>query len=479
MPIEIVNISLEEREKALNVEEGHFSDLKAIEIAPAKLTRTIAAFANADGGELYVGIAQNKETSVRCWNGFSSPEHANGHIQIFEQLFPLGTGYSYTFLRCAPDTTLVLKVDIQKSRTVQYASDSRAYVRRGAQNIPCQSAGDLEQLRRNKGLSSFETELVNAEPELITNSVVSIGFMLAIVPAAEPAEWLRKQNLIVSGKPTVAGIILFAEEPQALLPKRTGIKIYRYRTSADEGTRETLDGTPSSVEGHAYRQIYESVKIVSAIIESVRVNTPTGLEPVKYPATALHEIITNAVLHRDYSIADDIHIRIFDNRVEVVSPGTLPAHITPENILEERFSRNGVIVRLINKFPEPPNKDVGEGLNAAFSAMREMQLKPPIIEQRGYSVRVSLRHEALATPEELILKHLELNASIKNSVARQICFIGSENKMKGILQRLVTKGLIELVPGSTRYSATYRRAQHSDTVMKPDPVKENLLPGFE
>jgi len=210
------------------------------------------------------------------------------------------------------------------------------------------------------------------------------------------------------------------------------------------------------VEGHAYKQIAESFRITTSIIEAVRVNTPQGLEPIKYPMTALHEVITNAVLHRDYSLADDIHIRIFDNRVEVISPGSLPAHITRENILEERFSRNGVIVRLINKFPDPPNKDVGEGLNSAFLAMRDMKLKAPTIEQRENSVRVILRHESLATPEELILSHLKRHVSIRNSVARDICFIGSENKMKGILQRMVTNGLIELVPGTTRYSAAYR-----------------------
>jgi len=46
----------------------------------------------------------------------------------------------------------------------------------------------------------------------------------------------------------------------------------------------------------------------------------------------------------------------------------LPAHITPKNILKERFARNGNLVRVINKFPDPPNKDVGEGLNTAFEA---------------------------------------------------------------------------------------------------------------
>ena len=58
---------------------------------------------------------------------------------------------------------------------------------------------------------------------------------------------------------------------------------------------------------------------------------------IEYPIETLHEITTNAVLHRDYSVADDIHIRIFDNRIEVESPGRLPGHVTQENILDERF----------------------------------------------------------------------------------------------------------------------------------------------
>jgi ATP-dependent DNA helicase RecG len=202
------------------------------------------------------------------------------------------------------------------------------------------------------------------------------------------------------------------------------------------------------------------VQETAQIIESVRVNTPTGLEAVAYPATALHEIITNAVLHRDYSVADDIHIRIFDNRVEVISPGTLPAHITPENILNERFARNGVIVRLINKFPNPPNKDVGEGLNTAFQAMRAMQLKPPVVTQVGGSVKVMLRHEPLATPEELILEFLQSHEQITNKEGREICFIGSENRMKRIFQRMIANNLIELVPGTTRYTAAYRLIKH-------------------
>jgi ATP-dependent DNA helicase RecG len=67
-----------------------------------------------------------------------------------------------------------------------------------------------------------------------------------------------------------------------------------------------------------------------------------------------------------------------------------------------------------------------------------------------------LKHEPLATPEERILEYLQSNEKITNKIARDLCFIGSENKMKVILQRMGRKDLIERVPGTTRYSAAYR-----------------------
>src|SRR5690606_14888443 len=121
-------------------------------------------------------------------------------------------------------------------------------------------------------------------------------------------------------------------------------------------------------------------------------------------------------------ISEDIHIRIFDNKVEVWSPGKLPGHITPDNILTERFARNPGLVRLINKFTNPPNKDIGEGLNTAFESMRNLKLKMPEIIQDGNYVKVILRHEPLASPEESILMYLLKNKEIANRHAREICF---------------------------------------------------------
>ncbi|MGZ0173583.1 MAG: ATP-binding protein [Planctomycetales bacterium] len=453
--IEIVEITDSEVDRILAIEEGHFADLKAIEIAPAKLSRSISAFSNAEGGELYLGI--DEDDPVRTWRGFADVEDANGHLQTFDTLFPLGDGYSYIFLRSQNHPGVVLKIEVAKSRIVRLASNNTAYLRRGAQNLPQSSPEQLERLRRTKGLSSFETETVAADPSAITDSLQILEFMVEVVPSSEAEPWLRKQNLLRDDKPTVAGLILFSDEPQIALPKQCGIKLYRYNTKEEEGTRETLDFDPISIEGSAYSQIYSAVKQTSKIIQSVRIMTAEGLKPAEYPHEALHEIVTNAVLHRDYGISDDIHIRIFDNRVDVLSPGKLPAHITPENILNERFARNGVIVRLINKFPNPPNKDVGEGLNTAFSAMKQMNLKDPEVEQVGEYVRVRLKHESLGTPQELIIKYLSTHSLIANKQVRDITNIRSENSVKHILQRMVASGELEVVKGKTLFDTKYRK----------------------
>jgi ATP-dependent DNA helicase RecG len=178
-------------------------------------------------------------------------------------------------------------------------------------------------------------------------------------------------------------------------------------------------------------------------------------------------VVTNAVIHRDYSINDDIHVRVFDNRIEVASPGTLPAHVTVQNILDERFARNPKIVRILNKFKNPPNKDVGEGLNTAFEAMRKLKLKDPLIEQRENSVLVALRHEQLGTPEQIIVDYLRSNREINNAIARSICFIGSENSMKRVFQKMIASGLIERIPNRPLNKTGYVRGPNFPEDTRP------------
>lgn len=451
------NLTSAEIAKLFDKSEGHFLDFKGRLIQPAKLTRTISAFANSDGGEIFLGIEEPSGGGQKAWRGFKSEEDANGFIQTIEGILPLGQGSRMTFLSGESQEGTILYIEINKSRDIIKSSSGEVYIRRGPQNLPVNTPEQLERLRLNKGISSFESQTVAAPEHMVANSEEIIFFIMDVVPHQEPENWLRKQMLIVGEKPTVAGVILFADEPQALIPKHCGVKIYRYRTSEDEGTRESLDGTPQTVEGPAYRQIYASVAATKKIIEGIRRMTSMGLISIEYPEETLHEIITNAVLHRDYSIPDDIHIRIYDNRIEVESPGTLPGHITASNILDERFARNGNIVRIINKFPNPPNKDVGEGLNTAFRAMQRLQLKDPEVIQKNSSVLILIRHEQLASPEERIMRFLDSHASINNGEARETCVIREDWRVRSIFARMVEANMIEKVPGSTTSNTAYRK----------------------
>lgn len=455
MSIHIEHITVEQAEKIRLIDEGQFVDVKAREKSPRSLSEDISAFANTDGGDVYIGITDKE----RLWVGFDNIEAANGHLQLFEELFPLGTYFHYEFLQCNSKQGLVLHIQINKTQGITKASSGLSYIRRGAQSLPVNTPEKMKRLELTKGVTSFETELVNISKNIITDSAITKKFIEEVVPTTKPEPWLRKQVLIRDERPTVAGVLLFAEEPQAVLQKHCGIKIYRYKTREVEGFREVLADIPLTVEGCLYNQIQEAVKQTQEITESIPKLGESGFETFKYPPDTLHEIITNAVLHRDYSIKDDVHIRIFDDRVEVQSPGRLPAHITVSNILDERYARNGSIVRILNKFPDPPNKDVGEGLNTAFAKMTELGLKPPIINELDNAVLVLIKHEPLASPEEIIMRYLEEHGTIKNATAREITHTKTDFRMKGIFNRMDKSGLIEKVPGTRTSSTAWRKRQ--------------------
>ena len=475
MSIEAVKITSDQLNQILLCEETHFLDLKAIDVQPGKLCKFISGFANADGGELFIGIDEDtlEGKKTRYWRGFADQESANGHLQIFEQLFPLGDGYSYTFLISQGSPGLVLQVTILKSRGVVEASDGVPYLRRGAQTLPIKTQQALERLRLDKGIESFERKTIDVELEVITTSQVIFQFISFVVPSTEAELWLRKQQLIQKNKPIIAGILLFNDEPQAIFPKHCGVKIYRYRTKELEGTRDTLAFDPITIEGCLYDQIMQSVARTKEIVEGIPKVGDKGLESISYPEEAIHEIVTNALLHRDYSIACDTHIRIFDNRIEIENPGKLPGHITVKNILKEQCARNGAIVRIINKFPNPPNKDVGEGLNTAFQAMARLRLQPPEIYETETSVVVHIKHEPLASIEATIMAYLDEHKEITNKIARQETGIGSEATIKEAFCRLRDRGLIEAVLGRAKRNAAWRK------IGTIDYSQENVISVYE
>ncbi len=452
MPIDEERLSSERLQNLLGRKEGHFLDFKSKRIKPRSLPKHISAFANADGGELLIGVEEN--FGALNWEGFTDFEEANNLIAHLEDNYGVDGILRYTFLSAENKNGFLLLIEIEKSLRLTKTSDNEIYLRLGAQSVKQDTPDKIRRIEIDKGLFKYENTKTQTNETEIENTIVIIDFVLDVTPSSEPLPWLQKQKLCLEQKATIAGLILFSDEPQVELPK-AAIKIYRYKTKDNEGTRETLDFDPIAIEGCAYKMIYAAVKKVKEITESIPIVGAAGLEKISYPDVAIHEVITNSIIHRDYSLDDDVHVRIFDDRVEVESPGKLPAHITAQNILRERFARNPKIVRILNKFKNPPNKDVGEGLNTTFQAMRAVKLRDPIIDQRNNSVLVVLKHESLGSAEEIIVEYLRDHEEINNSTAREICFIGDANHVKRVFQKMQRSKLIERIPDRAQNKAAY------------------------
>jgi ATP-dependent DNA helicase RecG len=95
-------------------------------------------------------------------------------------------------------------------------------------------------------------------------------------------------------------------------------------------------------------------------------------------------------------------------------------------------------------------------LRTAFDAMKSLKLQPPEIIDKGTSVLIVIRHQRLASPEEMIVEYLQTHDEIANAVVRQLTSIGSENTVKRIFQRMIKAGELESIPGRSLRDAAYR-----------------------
>lgn len=439
--------------------EDHFFDRKAMAASGRTVQKIAVAFANADGGEFVVGVADVEEEPVadNRWSGAAQIEDFNSHLQALSEIKPTLVA-DYSILDADGRSGLVLLVRVEKSAAVHQTADGTVYVRKGAQSLPIKDQQRILDLQFAKGAVSFEDQVLrNAPTEEVSEGAELQRFLAEYSPKSDALEFALNQNLIdrKTWEPKVAGILLFNGNPAAVMPRKCSVKIARYETREDDPERDHLKST-RTLEGPLYALIHETISTVTEAMSAVAVWTLSGLKTLQYPPEAIWEIIVNAIIHRDYSISDDVQVLIFDNRIEVVSPGKLPGYVSVENILDARYSRNSKIVRNLARYPNPPNKDLGEGLNTAFQKMKEWRLKQPEIAEDGNYVRVTIPHIPLAAPTEAILEFLGNNKTITNRQAREITGIRSENLVKIEFYKLRDEGLLEMVPGLKGPAAAWR-----------------------
>ena len=483
-------------EDILSREEGQTFDRKSIRIKPKDLAVTMIAFANADGGDLVVGITDGKKEI----EGVDGDEKILNEIRRtpFDFCAP-SVNAQVEMVPCVDRTgkdNHVLVFHVEPSLRVYVNQADEVFLRVGDKSKKL-SFDERFQLMNDKGQSCYEeTAVYSAELDDIDMSLVD-DYCQKSGYSKSSMEFLTENHGYVverNGKkhPTVASLLMFGKKPQDFLP-RASVRFIRY-----EGTEEKT-GTEMNVikdvifEGPVREQIDKSVAFLATQIKERTYLGADGkfITEVEYPEFVRQEMIVNACCHRDLSITGtDIQVKLFDDRLVVESPGNLPGLVRPDNIRHTHFSRNPRLARYLKTYKYV--KEFGEGVDRMCREMEADGLLPikyykndfilqavawsknakeagsDKVAISGDKVLISVDKEAISGDKVLIkwnevkerclpntikiLEYLAQNESISNAAAREITGL-SASGVRRILNDLIENKIV--VPKGDKKSRVY------------------------
>lgn len=423
----VIKVGNEEVIDLCTRQEDDFFDRKSARIKPNQIQDVAVAFANAEGGTVVVGVEDANPDKypnpIDRWRGAEDIESYNPIISNLASLNP-SIDYVHQFLyrEGGYKKAYVLRLTIRKSQKVHETAKGEVLLRKGAQSLTLRGA-KVQELMRAKGVTSEEdTALPSVRAETIVEGE-HLKSYLATLPMTDkdPFNFTVQENLLPETMhPTVALILLFAQNPSAAMPRQCAVRIVRYDSSEEEIERDALTDDRHTIEGPLHLQIAQAFQNLKEVIGRCQCWTMDGLQAPTYPDEALYELLVNSVLHRDYSISDNVLISVYRNRIEFRSPGRLPGYVTVANIRDARFSRNPKLVRLLAKYPNAPNKDLGEGINTVYERMRKAGFIDPILYEDGVNLYVTLKRAPKDDPTSVITKFVEKHGHITNRQALDI-----------------------------------------------------------
>ena len=368
--------------------------------APEEMAAYLVALANDRGGTIVVGMAKPGPKG-----GISRVGGPHNPAKVQDQVMQAA-------LACDPpliiDTPLLqtyrthplVVIHIPPDLPHVYNINGR-YVIWADEQLQPLSGHLLRQLIFARGESGFEHLLVpNATLRALNwDAVTSYTRSVDGLRHLSPEEALIKRGCLREDggglKPTYAGLLLFGLDPQRWLPD-SGMTVARYTglQMSDTFIRADIQGTLPEQARKAETFIMENIH------RDVKLNALQRTDDYLYPVAAVREVIVNAIAHRDYSIkGDHIRLLIFGDRIECYSPGRLPGHITVDNILDERFSRNSTIVQML--FDLGFIERLGYGINRVLRSMVEAGLPEPTFEETAAGFKIILKNNAsVATPQD-------------------------------------------------------------------------------
>jgi ATP-dependent DNA helicase RecG len=340
-----------------------------------RIGENLIALANTHGGQILLGVRGRRKGRVE---GLPAPEETKELVMEVSQ-------------RCSPRLSLpmpevlfvenlpVLVVTVPDSLPNVYHWRGRYLHRPHQSNVPL-SGSELLSLLLVRGEHKFES-IVPEGTSLNDLDLAQVSAYGAHIKDAfeDPLQLLLERGYLVNSPdgplPTYAALLLFGHNPQAYLPHaRIQLAQYPGTTATDEGERQ-------EASGRLMEQVRRAEDFLQAHMRRGRIwQDSERVEVTEYPIEAVREAIVNAVVHRDYGLySDEIRVSMFENRIEIYSPGRLPGSITEDNIQEERFLRNPRIAQTF------ANIQLGEGMGYGFdriiAMMEETHLPPPVFRE--------------------------------------------------------------------------------------------------
>jgi ATP-dependent DNA helicase RecG len=417
------------------------------------LAETMVAFANADGGTILLGV--NEQGQVV---DYLTDEDVEG--QLVQAMVmcrpPVVTEWEQSEL---PEGVIVA-LKIARSPELHALADGRVLIRAGTINKP-PSGEVIRHLAATKSSGDFEREPVAGATLVDLDRAVLDEYMkLRQERGRRPLRGTEHDHLVdigtiaEDGTPTVAGMLLFGKHPQAFLPQ-SGIIFVKFLGKeargrdglAGYGRRVEIEGSLAQMVERAWSLVMEETQ-VEAVVTGLRRN-----EMPEYPRFAVREALVNAVCHRDYRLSGRrVEIRLYDDRLEVISPGGLPGYITLDNIVDEHFSRNPRIVAGL--FQWGYIEELGLGIDRMIEEMLEHGHTAPDFEAKPYSFTVRLHNTRERLPaakrwptnmnerQMRAMGFLEENGRITNRDYRQLCPNVNPETIRLDLVDLIDKGLL-------------------------------------
>lgn len=381
------------------VKENQYFDRKSARKDDKEIAKHISAFANASGGKLVIGIEDDGEVTGFRRSGARDAED-------FERA-PLTTctpspivhaeRLAVTNSSGEDDTVLVLDVEASPSHVVSRVSDREVFLRQNDKSVRLTREQVLA-LEYDKGQRIFEDEpLVDSSMEDIDHEVLDRYKEILGTDLSDERVLRSRRFMTKEGELTVAGALLFASDPSAMMPQAR-VRVLRYDGTRAE-TGERLNITKERIFcGPLPKVIEGAYALISGMLREFQFLGPDGkfCTVPEYPEFAWFEGLVNAVTHRDYANrGDHVRVSIFDDRMEIVSPGALPNIVTLDNMRTTRYSRNPRIARTLVEFGWV--RELNEGVPRIYSEMQGMLLKDPSFsEPDGAKVQLTLENNIVA-----------------------------------------------------------------------------------